>query len=178
MGWRLLKYFGGKPLVNQLIDPVSRNSTTKHILRWLIFLINLWNAATPKLLKLVYRFDISLVILTKKHLNWIFGSKLLQCKVRFRRGKKGILTGDRDSRVLVCHQRGYPVKVNDLLHHCFRTALAKWGLSLNKQEPGWTWYIGHPIEFSIRIIILDHFGPILDNFGPFRTILNQTKVFW
>ena len=26
-----------------------------------------------------------------------------------------------------------------------------------KQEPGWTWYIGHPIKFIMRKTILDHF---------------------
>ena len=25
------------------------------------------------------------------------------------------------------------------------------------QEPGWTWYIGHPIESIMRKTILDHF---------------------
>ena len=41
--------------------------------------------------------------------------------------------------------------------------------SLRKiQEPGWTWYVGHPIEFIIRISILENFD-CLDNFGPFCT---------
>ena len=36
-------------------------------------------------------------------------------------------------------------------------------LSLKKQEPGWTWYIGHPIKFIMRNTIFDCF----DYFGSF-----------
>ena len=30
-------------------------------------------------------------------------------------------------------------------------------LSQLQQEPGWTWYIGHPIKFIMKKTILDHF---------------------
>ena len=42
-------------------------------------------------------------------------------------------------------------------------------LSSTKQEPGWTWYIGHPIEFIIRI----NCWTIFWLFGQFWTILNH-----
>ena len=49
-----------------------------------------------------------------------------------------------------------------------------WGLPclVSKQEPGWTWHIGNPIESIIRKTISYHFwlfGLFLDHFDPFKT---------
>ena len=41
-----------------------------------------------------------------------------------------------------------------------------------KQEPGWTWYIGHPIAF-----IIGPFLTVLTILDPFNPFLTKKKLF-
>ena len=51
-----------------------------------------------------------------------------------------------------------------------------------QQEPGWTWYIGHPIKFIMRKTILDYFWlfalfwTILIHFRPNKSLFYWKKV--